>query len=40
VERIKERKQFFQEGIIFQQTEAAREKSLRNTMKKKIEGLR
>ncbi|KAL5237785.1 hypothetical protein ACI65C_005195 [Semiaphis heraclei] len=40
VERIKDRKEFFQEGIIFQQTESAREKSLRNTMKKKIEGLR
>ncbi|XP_003243991.1 cilia- and flagella-associated protein 45-like [Acyrthosiphon pisum] len=40
LERIKERKDFFQEGITYQQAEAAREKALRNTMQKKIDGLR
>ncbi|KAE9525211.1 hypothetical protein AGLY_014396 [Aphis glycines] len=40
LERIKERKQYFQEGVIYQQREAAREKALRATMKKKVEGLR
>jgi len=40
LEKIKERKQFFQEGVIYQQGEAAREKALRATMQKKVEELR
>jgi len=40
LERIKKRRDFFQEGVVYQQGEAAREKALRDTMKKKVEELR
>lgn len=40
LEKIQERKMFFQEGIKYQQEEAARRKALRDTMEKKIEGLK
>lgn len=39
-ERIQQRKEFFKEGVIFQEGEIARNKSLRETMQKKIEQIK
>lgn len=40
MEKIQEKKMYFQAGIKYQEDQAARKKSLRDTMEKKIEGLR
>lgn len=40
IEKIQERKMFFQEGIKYQEDLAARKKSLRDTMQKKMEELK
>lgn len=39
MEKIHERKMFFLEGVKYKEAEAARKKTLRETMQKKMEGL-
>jgi len=40
LEKIEERKKFFEEGLKFQEDEISRKKALRATMEKKIEELK
>lgn len=40
LERIEERRKFFQEGVTYQNNKDAREKGLRTTMREKIDVLK